>query len=34
MGVFFGDSWVEWSTHELEVPLCTWTFPLDKIIPV
>merc|ERR1719333_377222 len=22
------DSWVEFSTHELEVPLCTWVLPV------
>jgi len=25
------DSWVEFSTHELEVPLCTWVYPLMGI---
>lgn len=25
------DSWVEFCTHELEIPLCTWVFPLKGI---
>lgn len=27
------DSWVEYSSWELEVPLCTWTFPMEGIFP-
>jgi len=27
------DSWVEFCTHELEIPLCTWVFPLKGIFP-
>jgi len=27
------DSWVEFCTHELEIPLCTWVFPLNGIFP-
>jgi len=26
------DSWVDFCTHELEVPLCTWVYPVQKII--
>merc|ERR1719461_1382753 len=25
------DSWVEFCTHELEVPLCTWVYPVKGI---
>merc|ERR1719199_805115 len=27
------DSWVEFCTHELEIPLCTWVFPLKGVFP-
>eukprot|EP00392_Amoebophrya_sp_AT5.2_P017002 g17313.t1 len=27
------DSWVEYSTHELEMPICAWTYPLEQIYP-
>ncbi|CAD7952159.1 unnamed protein product [Amoebophrya sp. A25] len=27
------DSWVEYSTHELENPICAWTFPMEQIFP-
>merc|ERR1712113_965011 len=27
------DSWMEFCTHELEVPLCTWVFPIMGIMP-
>ncbi|CAE8693283.1 unnamed protein product, partial [Polarella glacialis] len=27
------DSWVEFCTHELEVPLCTWVMPVMGIFP-
>merc|ERR1719218_520369 len=27
------DSWVEFCTHELEIPLATWVFPLKGIFP-
>jgi glutathione S-transferase len=27
------DSWIEFCTHELEIPLCTWVFPLKGIFP-
>lgn len=27
------DSWVEFCTHELEIPLCTWVFAVRKIMP-
>ncbi|CAD7939729.1 unnamed protein product [Amoebophrya sp. A120] len=27
------DSWIEYSTHELETPMCAWAFPIKKIFP-
>merc|ERR1719277_2233030 len=27
------DSWVEFCTHELEVPLCTWVLPVMGVFP-
>ena len=27
------DSWIEFCTHELEVPLCTWVLPVMGVFP-
>jgi len=27
------DSWIEFCTHELEVPLCTWVLPVQGVFP-
>merc|ERR1719343_1050007 len=27
------DSWVEFSVHELEIPVCVWVYPLQGISP-